>query len=500
MNFVIYSVLALFWLTYFSTVGDSDFFESSPQSENDWDSSRDFFGEYTVEENDPPLYRTDDFQSGRKDRSSRHYNNKEDLRYKAYLSRFINIFLSNAGFWDDVFEDGSKSLRVDLTLSKENFDILKHFGSDEEISLETLENSFRSMFNSKHNFYIETSVVMEYLKYAILIALLLAIVTFTVFVLRKISFKIPGISFILFISYIAVVFQGLLKQYEDISENIILKRMEFDNLGTPPKECFYSKMTFLEKMYVHIFKDDPCQRFLQSRKSVWYEMDLVSAFIKPFQSFFSTLCSILGEGSEQMIKPFVDRSPWPINILLEFLVTIMQLPLLFFGIFLIFIAFTPRSIYLKIPFLLSMATEKKDELNYNLSRKKSREESESRCSEGCIKNYVINKGGIVLLGNEDKQFPSLSIQDSSLNINSQPHSFKTSHPTNDPLMNREAGYSEDIKSGSIINKQLAINKKKVKREHKKLTYVKKMNFKPSKRDLALKVAKESLDTFQYPEH
>lgn len=30
--------------------------------------------------------------------------------------------------------------------------------------------------------------------------------------------------------------------------------MEFENIGSPPKECMYSKMTYLEKMYIHIFK------------------------------------------------------------------------------------------------------------------------------------------------------------------------------------------------------------------------------------------------------
>lgn len=53
-----------------------------------------------------------------------------------------------------------------------------------------------------------------YINFQILIALLLAILTFTVFTMRKISFKKPGISFMIFAVYISVVLHGLLKQYE----------------------------------------------------------------------------------------------------------------------------------------------------------------------------------------------------------------------------------------------------------------------------------------------
>lgn len=70
---------------------------------------------------------------------------------------------------------------------------------------------------------------------------------------------------------------------------------------------------------------------------------------------------------------FPDRSPWPVNIILEFLVTIMQLPLLFFGIFLIFFALTSRTISLKIPFFLSMAAEKKHDINQPSEKSKKGE-------------------------------------------------------------------------------------------------------------------------------
>ncbi|XP_066904738.1 uncharacterized protein [Halyomorpha halys] len=491
MNSAVYIVLALLWLTYGLTLGNNDFFASSSQSDNEWDPSRDFFGEYSSDKKDSSGYDRDDSQAERKDRVKK-LHNKEDLLYRAYLTRYINIFLTSAGFLDGAFEDDIKTIRVDLTLSKEDFAILKKFGSDDNISLSALEHIFRSMFNSKHEFNAETPDFMNYLNYTIFLALLLAIVAHIVAVIMKINFKISGIRIILFIVYISIVSHELFKQYEDVSENLMIRRMEFDNLGEPPVECLYSKMNVLRKIYVHLFKDDMCQRYRLSRKSVWYEMDLASALIKPFQSIYSTLCTMLGEGSEKMITPFIDRSPWPINIVLEFLLTIMQLPLLFFGLFLIFFAFTSRNISLKIPFILSMAAEKRHEMNYH-SSEKSKEENKLS-SGGSIKNYVINKGGIVLLGNEDKQFQSYSIQgSSSLNFNSQPLPFETLEQNNGPFLNRETGCLEDTKSGNIVNKQLAINKKEVRREHKKLTYSKKMNFKPNKRNVTLKIAKETLD-------
>lgn len=476
----------MFWLVYEPIVGDRDFFATS-HPENDCDPSRNFFAEHTAEEKDSVQFKSHS-QSGKNHRQSKLDNSKENLLYKAYLIRFINILLSSTGFSDDSFEHhDSKSLKVELTLSRKDFDILKKIGSDEDISLETFEDSFRSMFTSKHNFYTITPVVMEYLKYAVLVALLLAILTYIVVMTRKIGFKIPGIRFILFIAYIAVVLHSLLKEYEDLSESIILKRMEFENIGSPPKECMYSKMTYLERIYVHIFKDDTCQRFLQSRKSVWYEMDLVSIFLKPFQTLFSSLCFMLGEGSEKMLKPFIDRSPWPVNVILELIVTIMQLPLLFFFILLTFFALTSRNFSLRIPWILSLASEKNHDINF--SNKNSKEEKKE--GEGSIKTYVVNHGGIVLLGNEEKQFQNYSIQQgsSSLNVNSQLQ--LQSFQNNDSFMNiGGAGYSKDIKSSSIFDKPVAIKKKDVRKEQKKLTYFKKMNFKPSKRNLALKVAKD----------
>lgn len=94
MNSAGYLVVTLFWLAYEPTVGDSDFFESSSHSENDGDPSRNFFSE----ERDSLQYRIDDLQFGRKDRSSKLYDTREDLQHKAYLIRFINILLGSTGF------------------------------------------------------------------------------------------------------------------------------------------------------------------------------------------------------------------------------------------------------------------------------------------------------------------------------------------------------------------------------------------------------------------